>query len=184
MRVQRPEELHPQVLARVRELTAKVQQRVPEFALPALYYFDKRSAAGLAHLREHRVGLNRTLLVENATDMLHETVAHEVAHLAVYALYERGELPRGARPTGHGRDWRGVMRAWFGVEPSRTHTYSTANCGVRRQRRWAWSCECKTHEVPTALHNKMARNLSLFGRPGRICLRCRAPLTYRHEVRV
>lgn len=177
-RVQRPEELHPQVLARVRELTAKVQQRVPEFCLPSVYYFDGRAAAGLAHLRENTIGINRTLLLENAADMLDDTVPHEVAHLAVYALYVRARLPRNASPTGHGRHWQGVMRAWFGFEPKRLHSYSTANCNVKRQRRWTYSCSCKRHEVTTALHNKMQRYLLLCGRTGRACAICRAPLTY------
>jgi len=96
-------------------------------------------------------------------DFLQQTVPHEVAHLLTAACF--GRVPP------HGEAWRETMR-WLGVpNPSRCHRYDA--CPTRRQRRWAYVCDCSDHAVSTTRHNRM-RNGSSY-----LCRRCGSPLRLR-----
>lgn len=172
------------VLDRVRECW-KLANALPDFAgfpCPAVYFYDKRRAAGLANLRTHMVGIHETLLVENFDSMIHETVAHEVAHLVVHWRWRQrafdGATSRyvGKRPAPHGCEWKAVMRRIFGVEPERTHAYDMSSVAVRRQRRWAYACPCRTHKIPTARHNKISAGKTF------VCSACRGTLNFLGEV--
>lgn len=170
--------LQTRVMNRVVELCALVRARpgCAGFPVPDVYFYDKRRAAGLANLRTHQVGIHSTLLEENQESMLRETVAHEVAHLVVYWRWLNVTRMTTRRPQPHGCEWKAVMRGLFGVEPERTHSYDMANVAVRRQRRWAYACPCRTHKIPTARHNKI-----LAGRTF-ICSHCRGTLNLLGEV--
>jgi SprT protein len=170
--VQRPEELHPRVMARVEELCAIVRQRLPNFLTPAVGYFDKKGCAGMAYYGSHRIELHREVLRAHTDETLRDTVAHEVAHLATYALGAAGRIPMSAA-RGHGRHWRGVMRVWFGIEPKRTTTTGVEVCGARRQHVWLATCGCPTGcRVRTVVKNKMARGASYR------CGRCKQRLAF------
>jgi SprT protein len=178
---QRPEELHERVMARVDELTAIVQQRIPGFARPNVGYFTGRAAAGLAYFQQHRIELHRELLRENVEDMIHDTIAHEMAHLVCYALAALRRIPGNGR--GHGRHWQGVMRGYFGIEPSRTHSYDMTNAGVKRQHRWLYTCGCPGREIhlSTVRHNKAQHRVRMGGTSGFRCRVCRAPIEFAEQ---
>lgn len=175
-----PDLIQTRVLDRVVELVALVRA-VPgceSFPVPDVYFYDKRSAAGIAHTLAHRIGIHDTLLRENEASMLHETVAHEVAHLVI-AWRHRKAIDAGRnvrRPAPHGCEWKAVMRGLFKVQPERTHNYSMANVAVRRQRRFAYACPCRVHKIATVKHNKILRGARL------ICTSCRSPINYLGEV--
>lgn len=177
---QRPEELHGRVMARLDELMLVVSARLPGFTRPAVGYFTKRAAAGLAYYHAHRIELHRELLRENAEDMIHDTIAHELAHLVTFALASRRMIPGTGR--GHGCHWQGVMRTWFGIVPKRTHSYDMTNAGVKRQRRWVYGCAYDhTLTMTTTRHNKAQRTARARadGTCGYLCARCHTPITFR-----
>ena len=92
------------------------------------------------------------------------TVPHEVAHYIVDQLYGA----HGARP--HGREWRQLMHA-FGADPSRCHSYDVSGLGVRRQRRYAYHCSCRTHQLSTTRHRRILQQKAVYH-----CTRCGTPL--------
>lgn len=164
------------VLDRVRECWKLVneQPRFAGFPCPDVTFFDKGRAAGRAYLREGRISIHETLLVENFDSMIRETVAHEVAHLVTFWQWNRTRI--GRRPQPHGSEWRTIMSRVLLVEPERTHNYDMTNVQVRRQRRFAYACPCRVHKVTTVKHNKLARG-------GRyVCAHCKSQLNFLGEV--
>lgn len=147
------ENLRKQVDDRITELLPNLG----DMPRPAVTYYTNKLAAGRAVYQTHTIELNEVMLAENTADMLHETVAHELAHLYVYHRYLAGAVSRFDVKRAHGRFWQGVMRYKLGVEPRRTHTYSTENVNARRQRRWQSRCACSVIEITTARRNKMLR---------------------------
>lgn len=90
---------------------------------------------------------NLAIARTHPTDFLAQTVPHEVAHLVTSACHGR------TRP--HGSEWRAVM-AFFGIpDASRCHNYPVAEQLVRRQRRWAYRCQCRTHALSTTRHRRI-----------------------------
>jgi len=141
-------------------LLAIVRQHLPDFKTPAMEYYDNKLASGSANYRTWTIRLNMVHLQENLESMLHETVAHEMAHLAAFAMHGR------VKP--HGAEWQRIMRSWFGVEPERTHDYDCSNVKARRQTRWEADCGCPdSHKVSTAKRNKI-----LFKNRSYRCLTC------------
>lgn len=173
--VQRPEELHGRVEARVTELTEIVRARLHGFPMPAIGYFDSRAAAGLAYYHAFRIELNATLLREHTADMLHDTIAHEMAHLACYYAANRLRVIPGTG-RGHGRHWQGIMRSYFGIEPRRTHNYDLSTVRVKRQHRWRAECGCEGGCIlTTARRNKMLRGATYR------CAKCKQRLAFPDE---
>lgn len=79
-------------------------------------------------------------------DFLVTTVVHEVAHLVTMACFGR------TRP--HGTEWRSVMQ-YLGVDrPQRCHDFPLDSSTPRSQRRWAYSCDCRDHQLSTTRHNR------------------------------
>jgi SprT protein len=112
--------------------------------------FDLRGqAAGQVQWRSGEPPLlryNLAIARGHEADFLATTVTHEVAHLVTVACHGR------TRP--HGAEWRAVM-AYLGVpKPQRCHRYDVDGHGVRRQRRWAYRCKCREHELSTTRHNR------------------------------
>jgi SprT protein len=165
--------LHAAVVARLNHGLGIVrnQPRYGEFPEPVVAYFNRRTAAGMALHEPWAIALNRGLLEVHPRENLEETVLHELAHLVVgYARRQR--IIRG-RSTAHGEDWQNVMRQWFHVEPRRTHDLSVSHLDIRRQRRWAYGCGCRTWQVTTVRHNRIQRGLAEYR-----CERCRGTLTF------
>ena len=145
-------EIRQQVENRLDSLLTIVQARTFDFKLPDLYYYDNKLCAGEAR-GSTRMGLNMVHLRENTDSMIHETVAHELAHLVVYHCWL---LDGGRRPKPHGREWRDVMRNWFHVEPETTHSYDDTNVNAKRQNTWEAACSCTVHHITTTKQMNIA----------------------------
>lgn len=94
---------------------------------PKRVTFDLRGrTAGMAHYGyEWKLRFNMELMAENEQDFLASTVGHEVAHLVAYEIYNDN--------CGHDVRWITVM-VKLGLEPTRCHSYSTANTALKSKR--------------------------------------------------
>ncbi len=147
---------------RVRALTG--------YTLPMLAVnFDLTGrAAGMYRVRDGQpeIRYNPYLFAKYFADNMATTVPHEVAHYAV----DRIHGGRKVRP--HGPEWRALMRD-LGVEPLVTTRFDLAGIPVRRQRRHAYSCACRRHELTTRRHNLIRRQARRY-----FCRVCRDELAY------
>jgi SprT protein len=92
---------------------------------------------------------NSEFLRKHEEDFIRYTVAHEVAHYAVFVLYDRTQI----RP--HGKEWQMIMRV-FGIKnPRRCHDYDSGMANPRYP--WVYRCKCQDHFLSTCRHNKVKR---------------------------
>lgn len=163
---------------RLRTLCNRVRMRegLEDFETPEVFYYRNRSSAGIAHHDRYAIGIHETLLEENLADMIYETVAHELAHLVRGVQFKRRMISSREFRQAHGDGWQNIMRAWFDVQPSRTHNYDMTNVAVRRQRLWRYECECREHRLTTVRHNKLRRGTSRYR-----CKDCKSDLTFNGE---
>jgi SprT protein len=108
-----------QRLAQCVQLAHGLGIRLP---MPTVSFDLRGRTAGQAYWTKNHVRLNAVLLTENPSAFIARTVGHEVAHLAARVKYGEGIDP-------HGPEWQAVMVA-FGQDPSRCHSYDTANAAV------------------------------------------------------
>ena len=113
--------------------------------------FDLRGmAAGQCIWHDSRAPVlrfNLRLADTHRDDFIATTVAHEVAHLVTIACH--------GRTPPHGAEWRAVMHHLGISNPERCHRYAVDRSGLRRQRRWAYSCDCREHQLSTTRHNRV-----------------------------
>ncbi len=125
--------------------------------------FDLRgTAAGQCVWQQRRTPVlrfNLKLAEDHYDDFVTTTVAHEVAHLVTIACHRK------APP--HGTEWRAVMRHLGIRNPERCHRYVVDTSNQRRQRRWAYVCDCREHHLSTTRHNRVRRDLAEYR-----CLHC------------
>lgn len=108
---------------------------------------------------------NLALARAHSADFIHQTVAHEVAHLVTAACHGK------TRP--HGREWRAAM-AFFGLpDAPRCHSYTVDTRDVRQQRRWPYVCRCDAHDLSTTRHNRVQAGASRY-----VCRKCGSTLCY------
>lgn len=113
--------------------------------------FDlKGRAAGMyrVHLRQRVIRYNPYIFARYFEHGLEATVPHEVAHYVTDRLFGLGHI----RP--HGREWQTVMRA-LGAEPHASAKFDLEGIPQRRQRRYAYQCDCTTHQLSACRHNKI-----------------------------
>jgi SprT protein len=92
---------------------------------------------------------NLAFLKKYEKDFIQYTVAHEVAHYAVFVLYDRTQI----RP--HGKEWQMIMRV-FGIKnPRRCHDYDSGMANPRYP--WVYRCKCQDHSLSTRRHNNVKR---------------------------
>lgn len=91
---------------------------------------------------------NPLIAAQAFTDFIARTVPHEVAHYVVDKLFA------GKRTKPHGIEWRSLMQA-FGLEPSVCHRYDLSGLPVRKQRRYAYLCGCREHQLSATRHNRI-----------------------------
>ena len=163
---QRRAPLDPELMARCEEaLSLRLQQA--EQALqqawprPVLSYTQRGKAAGTAHLHRWEIRLNPVLLVDNQELFLHEVIAHELAHLLVFA--------RHGRVAPHGKAWQAMMRQVFGLAPRVTHQLDISSL---QGPLFAYQCACQEHRLSLRRHNKVQRGQSRY-----LCRHCGQPLT-------
>ena len=145
-------ELRQLVEDRLDELLLITDKRTHGFSLPSISYYDNKLSAGTA-LGSWKIELNMVMLRENTESMIHETVAHELAHCVVSHCWK---LDGGPRPKPHGREWRDVMINWFGVSPETTHSYDDTNVKAKRQNKWEAACSCTMHHITTTKQMNIA----------------------------
>lgn len=136
-------------------------------SLPAVEIrFDLRGqAAGMVRHRPgqpSQIRYNQQLLTENGDRFLNRTVPHEVAHLAVHAMFRGAAKP-------HGREWKAVME-FFGADPVRCHDFDVSASRTRRLRRFSYRCGCREHQLSSIRH-KRVRAGQVY-----ICRACNQPL--------
>ncbi|MBK1644746.1 hypothetical protein CKO25_08810 [Thiocapsa imhoffii] len=129
--------------------------------------FDLRgTAAGQARVSADGpavIRYNRELLLRHTERFMHETVPHEVAHVAAFHCHGFGIRP-------HGAEWRHIMRH-FGVEPARCHNFDVSCLRTRVVARFRYRCACTTHELSSIRHQRIRRHGIRY-----LCRRCRQPL--------
>ena len=106
---------------------------------------------------------NLDIAQHHQSDFLASTVAHEVSHLITVACHGR------VQP--HGTEWRAVMSHLGVPDPQRCHQYTLEETAVRRQRRWAYQCDCRGHELSTTRHKRIQTGSSRYH-----CRHCGAAL--------
>jgi SprT protein len=119
---------------------------------PIPVFFDLRGrAAGMYRVarREAIIRYNPYIFARYFEHGLQATVPHEVAHYITDRLYGLAHV----RP--HGKEWRGVMQA-LGAEPRATARFDLHGIPLRRQRRFAYRCDCSTHQLSTCRHKRIA----------------------------
>lgn len=123
---------------------------------PVLFDLGGRAAGQYRVLRgEVAIRYNPCIFARYFDDNLNETVPHEVAHFVVDQLWGL------RRVRAHGTEWQSVMRT-LGVEPRATARYDLTGLPVRRQRRFAYRCACRSHELTTCRHNRIQRGQARY----------------------
>ncbi len=139
-----------------------------EFPMPAVLFDLRGRMAGMYRVTgEQRViRYNPWLFAKYPVDGLDITVPHEVAHYVTDLLYGFDHI----RP--HGREWQEVMHA-FGIDPRAAIHHSLDLTGIpqRRQRRHAYRCACRGHELSSVRHVRIQRHAAQY-----YCRRCGAEL--------
>ncbi len=150
------------LLAEAEPLCRRHRARLPA---PEIRFDLRGQAAGQVQWQRRKPVLRYNLEIarRHTADFLATTVTHEAAHLVTTACHGR------VRP--HGDEWRAVM-AYFGIDrPSRCHDYSLDESGIKRQRRWAYRCDCRNHELSTTRHNRARSGNAVYH-----CRYCGSPL--------
>lgn len=158
--------LRERVLERTRELVERANAHFG-LALPVPRVdFDINGVAWGYYVRHGtrvRIRFNPVLFERAFAESLNDTVPHEVAHYVVDHAFSRRAKP-------HGSEWQRVMRL-FGVDkPKATARYDTEGLSVRRQRRFAYRCDCREHEITTTRHRRALRGVRY------VCRECQAAL--------
>ena len=137
-----------------------------EFPLIPVMFDLSGRAAGMYRARssERVIRYNPYIFARYFDDNLVTTVPHEVAHYVVDMMYDG----RSVKP--HGAEWRQVMLA-LGAEPSVTGNYDLSGLPLRRQKRHSYRCDCMTHELSTARHNRIQRGAARY-----YCRKCKSSL--------
>lgn len=139
-----------------------------EFSIIPVYFNLRGRAAGMYRVKQaqREIRYNPYLFAKYFADNLMNTVPHEVAHYAIDCCYGL----RKVRP--HGKEWQQLMVA-LGVEPSVTCRYDLSGVPQRRQQRFDYRCDCRTHQLTTIRHNKVQRGVGSY-----LCKACRQPLRW------
>jgi len=102
------------------------------------------------------------------TPELRNTVAHEVAHLADFQLYNGW---------GHGRTWRHVMRTLLGRNPERCVTEeekAALNVAIPKRliTKYEYACGCSKFLLGGAKHKNANAKAAVNGHTGLRCRKC------------
>ena len=136
----------------------------PQLPRPAAWFDLRGKGAGQAHFGRGGLRFNPQLLAENRLAFFTEVIPHEMAHWLVHHLAEGPQ----ARP--HGREWRHVMRALYGLEPRATHVFDTRTASPAPYR---YRCACRDHFFSRRRHASARAGRDYF------CRKCRNALVYK-----
>ncbi|MDH2926421.1 SprT family zinc-dependent metalloprotease [Lonepinella koalarum] len=122
-----------------------------QFPKPAVSYDVRGLKAGVAYLQQNLIKLNRTLLLENPNEFIHQVVPHELAHLLVYQLFGR------VKP--HGKEWQGLMQNLFHLPADTCHQFDVQSV---QGKTYAYDCGCQIHQLSQRRHHKMMRESAVY----------------------
>jgi SprT protein len=135
----------------------------------SITWFTTGSRGGYAQPAGTILGLHYGLLIQNPHDMVHQTVPHEVCHLAAEEMW--GGEPevvwtgRGYRRKsnciGHGPRWKMLM-IQVGCDPKRCHSMDTSDFSKRREHPYIYKCRCRERGITKARHNKIVSGRSSY----------------------
>jgi len=146
-----------------------------ELSFGVRYNRRMRTRAGAAWLRERRIDLNPRLLARHP-EQVHETFAHELAHLVVFVRFGRDVRP-------HGCEWQQLMLD-AGFEPSRCHRMDVTGLGRKKRKYWfLYLCRhCPGWWIQR--HRVASRCPDCARRPGWVYRADRSPAGHRRLVRI
>jgi SprT protein len=82
---------------------------------------ERARYAGMAHATMV-IDLNMTLFRENVSEILNDTIPHEIAHLVQFDKFDL----KGVSTPGHGVHWQEAMRI-MGKTPKKCHSFNVSN---------------------------------------------------------
>ncbi len=152
----------------VRRITIHYIQRAStlyrrSFDIIPVFFDLKGRSAGMYRVKngERLIRYNPYIFAKYFDDNVAETVPHEVAHYITEKLYGVGCV----RP--HGREWSEIARA-FGVKSKRaSHQYDMKGIPVRVHQRFAYQCQCTTHNITSRRHKQVQNGVAKY-----LCRRC------------
>ena len=160
-----------------RHLKMQVQRKLAEtlqlaerhfqqkFPIPTISYDLRGVKAGVAYLQKNEIKFNRTLLLENSDEFIHQVVPHELAHLIVYQVFGR------VKP--HGQEWQAVMPQLFNLPADTCHQFDVESV---QGKMFAYQCECQTHYLTIRRHNRIQRDKIAY-----LCRKCQGKLVFHSE---
>lgn len=101
-----------------------------------------------------RLRFNLQAYAAHPTEMLNETVPHEISHLVVVLLWGVGCRP-------HGAQWQQVMQDCFGLKPQRTHSLPLKPSRTL-SRDFVYACACRRHYLTRIRHGRIERGQSTY----------------------
>ncbi|OOF85903.1 SprT family zinc-dependent metalloprotease [Rodentibacter ratti] len=132
------------------------------FPMPTVHYDLRGVKAGVAYLQKNEIQFNRTLLLENTQEFIHQVVPHELAHLIVYQVFGR------VKP--HGREWQGVMNEVFHLPADTCHQFDVQNV---QGKTFEYRCSCRTHSLSVRRHNRILKEGVEY-----LCRKCKGKLVF------
>lgn len=170
--------MQEQILAKIEECFQVAEKYFNrKFERPTNIIFKRNGTrGGYSNYSQRELMFQLDLAEHHENDFLNSTVPHEVAHYVQRAVYGYTN-GFGRKVMPHGREWKGIMRNVFRLEPSRCHSYDTSVTKTRKQRKFEWGCNCgKTFQLSTTMHNKCIRSKQRYGTYNRICLSCKGEI--------
>ena len=116
-------------------------------------------------MQKNEIKFNRTLLLENSDEFIHQVVPHELAHLIVYQVFGR------VKP--HGQEWQAVMTQLFNLPADTCHKFDVESV---QGKMFAYQCECQTHYLTIRRHNRIQRDKIAY-----LCRKCQGKLVFHSE---
>lgn len=154
------------IIAKVQECMDRANRALNRcFAMPRCEFDVRGTTAGLANSTEWRLSFNLDIAARHWEEFCSRTIPHECAHIVADAFYFKRCM--------HGREWKHIMQAVYGLEPSRCHKYDVTGLRAKRVQRHFYKCDCEKHiRVGTKFHNRIMR-----GNTGIYCRTCACYLT-------
>lgn len=123
------------------------------FKVPVLDFSLKGKTAGKAYCGLNKIQLNLEFS-NNYEEFLKETIAHEVAHIAVYQLYQdpKSKSYKNEKLNPHGYEWL-IIAAILGCKTDRCHSYQVSPAKITQK--FIYECKCNKHIIGLNVHKKI-----------------------------
>ena len=143
-------ELKDEIIQKAEETWACAQELWPKLGpIPKIGFKEMGLKAGVAWYDKRLVEYNLSMAYHNQTDFLKRTVAHELAHLIAWEIYNA---------TGHKGPWRYIMEN-MGLTATTYHAYDTTHVPTKTKR-IKYVCSCSVHMITMVKHNRIKRGTS------------------------